>query len=98
MLFKTTATVKVNKTVLSMSLAHGFHVDENTLTDLIKSNETIHTMEGPPCDLDPDENIILLTTHFKTARGGTHLTKVVWSLPKRIGDEWCDLLYKWAAQ
>jgi len=98
MLFKVEATIKLNKTVTSLTLANGFHINKDIIIGLAKEINPAYTMEGPPSALDPDGRVISLTTHFKSARGGTHLTKVVWSLPKRIGDEWCDLLYKWAAQ
>lgn len=98
MIFKLHATVRVEKSLMTMSLAQGFNLTEETLVKLADDTDPVYSMEGPPSNLDPDGKLISLTTHFRSARGGMNLAKVTFAIPKSIGDEWCDLLYHWATQ
>jgi hypothetical protein len=98
MSFRVEATVTVNKARTSMSLAQGFYINKDVFLEPQKNDVSTYTVEGPPCSIEPDGKTILLTVHSKRARGGVILTKAVWTISKKIGDEWRDLLYKWATQ
>ena len=96
--FKLCTEIRVRKSIMVMSLFQGMSISEESLAGLVNEADPACVMNCPPSNLNPDGNNISLTVNFKSSRGGMNLVKAVCTVPKNVGDEWCELLYRWATQ
>jgi hypothetical protein len=97
LIFTISVKASQQKKSIQWSLVYQAHASSEMLMELIKQEGNYLSIKCPLHNLKNNSQV-QLDLHFAKTRRGLVLERLVCTLDKKAGDDWCNLLYRYLTQ